>query len=124
MENEIKFMGRNSLNTMQNHTLNSSNPQFNPYSTQNVQGYFGSGGLGQDNLMHTQNLAGNIGRMRYNQNDPYHRPPASKIEMSRMMRVEREDKILKQHKMQQKFDNFNKMLREGQPNPYAEDSEY
>ena len=131
-ENELKYMGRNSLNPGQNNSLGGTN-QFNPYNTQQLgpskatalpqsppnmttgsSGFLGMAPNPTKQLLRTQNLAGpNLVRKRYNLNDPYQRPPTSKIELSRMLRCEREEKMLQQQKMQQKFENFNKILKQG-----------
>lgn len=54
-------------------------------------------------------------------NDPYQQPPTSKIELSRMMRGEREDELILRAQQNQKFENFNKMLKNTAANNIGRD---
>ena len=42
-----------------------------------------------------------------------HPPAGSKIELSRMMRCEREEQMMNNQKLNKKFENFNKLMRGG-----------
>lgn len=48
---------------------------------------------------------------RFNNRDPYQQMPQTKIELSRILRGEREDQILIRQRQQQKFENFNRLLK-------------
>lgn len=131
-ENEMRNMGQATMN-LPNQNMGGGFQQHNnqmQFHNQRQQGSQGSGFLGlntmgNQNLLQTQNIpAGqgfsNFGNSQFsaqgrrlNPHDPYQKPPTSKIELSKMMRNQREEKMMQQQKMQLKFQNFNKMLKEG-----------
>lgn len=129
VNNEMRFAGRNNLNPYSNNSLNQGN--FNPYDQgaqpnvfEQATNQWAMGGL----LGETQRFPGaqtpshQYGNQNQNNQDSsrlmtglmgdyMNKNMGSKIEMSRMLRTEREDQLKNNEKMQHKFENFNKLLK-------------
>ena len=86
-DHEMRFIGRNSLDPGNNNSLQQQG--HNPYAQQ-------AGMLG---------LASHQGRPNLPKQD------LSQLEIGRMMRAEREQQMLEQERNNQKFGNFNRMLK-------------
>ncbi len=86
-DHEMRFIGRNSLDPGHNNSLQQHT--HNPYAQQ--QGLFG--------------LASHQPRAQLPKQD------VSQLEIGRMMRAEREQQMLEQERNNQKFGNFNRMLK-------------
>lgn len=96
-ENELRYMGKNTLDPRNNATLN---PQdYNPYSNQGWMLAGGNQSMGHAGLMQGVSKAF---RSTVEGNN---------LEIGRMMRAEREQQMADHEKNQQRFENFNKMLK-------------
>lgn len=138
-ENELRNLGRNQLQP-QGNTLHGQNPFVSygqnqnyqngrnqlPGFSQNEGGFLGmkydpkspSRMLGFDADYRESDMRANFagedfGRSYQQIRGRPGQQPTSKIELSRMMRCEREEQMMHHEKMHQKFENFNKLMRGG-----------
>jgi hypothetical protein len=96
-DNELRHMGKNTLDPRNNSTLN---PQdYNPYGQQASM----IGGFGQ--------AMGHMGAMQGVSKAFRSHADGNNLEIGRMMRAEREQQMAEHEKSQQRFENFNKMLK-------------
>ena len=118
LENEMKHMGRNTLDPKNNNAMNPES--FNPYALQ--AGLMGSGAGG----MPPRPPIGNYGGMGQSYNPDVMssmqgvfgmtsklsgRPETTQIEVGRMMRADLEQKLASREKETQRFKNFSRMLK-------------
>ena len=94
-DNELRYMGRNTLDPRNNNILNPT--EFNPYGQQ-------QGILGAQVIASAMAGIGTMATsMRHND--------ATQLDIGRRMRAEREQQMMELEKTSQKFGNFSKMLK-------------